>query len=51
MELSLGLGFAGVISFVSPFVLALVPLYLAYLGEEAAATEPIGASTLFAWSL
>ncbi len=41
MELSLGLAFAaGVISFVSPCVLALVPVYLAYLGETAAATGP-----------
>jgi len=41
MELSLGLAFvAGVISFVSPCVLALVPVYLAYLGETAAAVAP-----------
>ena len=41
MELSLGLAFvAGVISFVSPCVLALVPVYLAYLGETAAAAGP-----------
>lgn len=40
MELSLGLAFiAGVISFVSPCVLALVPVYLAYMGETAASTE------------
>ncbi len=38
MEVSLGLAFAaGLISFVSPCVLALVPAYLAYLGETAAA--------------
>lgn len=38
MELSLGLAFAaGVVSFVSPCVLALVPVYVAYLGETAAA--------------
>ena len=42
MELSLGLAFiAGVISFVSPCVLALVPVYLAYLGETAGAVGPI----------
>lgn len=34
MELSLGLAFAaGLLSFVTPCVLALVPVYLAYLGE------------------
>ena len=38
MEVSLGLAFlAGVISFISPCVLALVPVYLAYLGETAGA--------------
>lgn len=38
MELSLALAFAaGVLSFVSPCVLALVPVYLAYLGETAGA--------------
>lgn len=38
MELSLGLAFAaGVVSFISPCVLALVPVYVAYLGETAAA--------------
>lgn len=38
MELSLGLALAaGVLSFVSPCVLALVPVYLAYLGETAGA--------------
>ena len=37
MEVSLGLAFvAGLISFVSPCVLALVPVYVAYLGENAA---------------
>lgn len=36
MEVSLGLAFvAGVISFISPCVLALVPVYLAYLSETA----------------
>lgn len=40
MELSLGLAFlAGVLSFVSPCVLALVPIYLAYLGETAAGVD------------
>lgn len=40
MELSLGLALlAGVLSFASPCVLALVPVYLAYLGETAAAVE------------
>lgn len=44
MELSLGLAFlAGVIFFVSPCVLALVPVYLAYLGETAGSIgEPVG---------
>ncbi len=38
MQISLGLAFAaGVISFISPCVLALVPVYLAYLGETASA--------------
>ncbi|MEO7295353.1 MAG: cytochrome c biogenesis protein CcdA [Candidatus Limnocylindria bacterium] len=49
MEVSLGLAFgAGVLSFVSPCVLALVPVYLAYLGETAAAVggaPSIGGST------
>lgn len=45
MEISLGLAFlAGVISFVSPCVLALVPVYLAYLGETAGSLsmQPVG---------
>ena len=45
MEISLGLAFlAGVISFVSPCVLALVPVYLAYLGETAGSQsmQPVG---------
>lgn len=45
MEISLGLAFAaGVISFVSPCVLALVPVYLAYLGETAGSfsMQPVG---------
>ncbi|MGH2604670.1 MAG: cytochrome c biogenesis CcdA family protein [Dehalococcoidia bacterium] len=38
MEISLGMAFAaGVISFISPCVLALVPVYLAYLSETAGA--------------
>ena len=38
MEVSIGLAFvAGLLSFVSPCVLALVPVYLAFLGEAAAA--------------
>jgi cytochrome c-type biogenesis protein len=37
MQVSLGLAFiAGLLSFVSPCVLALVPVYLAFLGESAA---------------
>lgn len=44
MEVSLGLAFvAGVISFVSPCVLALVPVYLAYLGETAAGVVAVPA--------
>ncbi len=40
MEISLALAFAaGLVSFVSPCVLALVPVYLAYLGETAAAVS------------
>lgn len=40
MEVSLALAFAaGALSFVSPCVLALVPVYLAYLGETAAAVS------------
>lgn len=45
MEISLALAFlAGVISFVSPCVLALVPVYLAYLGETAGSLsiQPVG---------
>lgn len=38
-DLSLALAFAaGVVSFISPCVLALVPVYMAYLGETAAST-------------
>ena len=43
MELSLGLAFvAGVVSFATPCVLALLPVYLAYLGESAGATTAVG---------
>jgi cytochrome c-type biogenesis protein len=41
MEISLALAFAaGLLSFVSPCVLALVPVYLAFLGESAALAGP-----------
>lgn len=44
VEVSLGLAFvAGVISFISPCVLALVPVYLAYLSETAGALGAIDA--------
>ncbi len=44
MEVSLGLAFAaGVISFISPCVLALVPVYLAYLSETAGAVGTVQA--------
>jgi cytochrome c-type biogenesis protein len=48
-DVSLALAFsAGVLSFVSPCVLALVPVYLAFLGETAALTDgPAG--TRVAW--
>lgn len=42
MEVSIALAFAaGLISFASPCVLALVPVYLAFLGESAAATPEL----------
>lgn len=42
MQVSLALAFvAGVLSFVSPCVLALVPVYLAFLGESAAGRERV----------
>ena len=45
-EISLALAFiAGIVSFVSPCVLALVPVYLAYLGETAASAPGAGAGT------
>ncbi len=46
MQVSLALAFAaGLLSFVSPCVLALVPVYLAFLGETATAADA-GAGTL-----
>ena len=46
MEVSLALAFAaGLLSFVSPCVLALVPVYLAFLGETATAADA-GTATL-----
>jgi cytochrome c-type biogenesis protein len=46
MDVSLALAFAaGLLSFVSPCVLALVPVYLAFLGETATASGP-GAAAL-----
>lgn len=46
MEISLALAFAaGALSFVSPCVLALVPVYLAYLGETAAAVSGVRGGT------
>ncbi len=48
MEVSLALAFvAGLLSFVSPCVLALVPVYLAFLGETATLSGPGTAS--LAW--
>ena len=45
MELSLALAFAaGVVSFLTPCVLALVPVYLAILAEAAVATPAVDAS-------
>ncbi len=44
-DISLALAFvAGVLSFISPCVLALVPVYLAFLGETAAVASTAGAS-------
>jgi len=46
MELSLALAFgAGVLSFITPCVLALVPVYLAFLAEAAASTSGPTAQT------
>ncbi|HEX6474466.1 MAG TPA: cytochrome c biogenesis protein CcdA [Candidatus Limnocylindria bacterium] len=48
-DVSLALAFvAGVLSFISPCVLALVPVYLAFLGETAAVTTAGGPGTT-AW--
>lgn len=49
MEVGFALAFiAGLLSFVSPCVLALVPVYLAFLGEAVAvpATGPVGAAAV-----
>jgi cytochrome c-type biogenesis protein len=47
MQVSLALAFvAGLLSFVSPCVLALVPVYLAFLGESAVATDAGRASAV-----
>ena len=49
MEVSLALAFAaGLLSFVSPCVLALIPVYLAFLGETVAAPAPDGEATVVA---
>jgi len=46
-DVSLAVAFAaGVLSFVSPCVLALVPVYLAFLGNAAAGTGTSGAATV-----
>lgn len=48
MDVSLPLAFAaGLLSFVSPCVLALVPVYLAFLGETAASSD--GTAVATAW--
>jgi len=45
MDVSLALAFAaGLLSFVSPCVLALVPVYLAFLGESATVVGPVAAA-------
>ena len=42
-EVSIALAFAaGLLSFVSPCVLALLPVYLAFLGDAAATEAPTG---------
>jgi len=49
-DVSLALAFAaGLLSFVSPCVLALVPVYLAFLGESATVAESPPAGTAIAW--
>jgi cytochrome c-type biogenesis protein len=46
-DISLALAFAaGLLSFVSPCVLALVPVYLAFLGEAASGVSGAGAATI-----
>ena len=46
-DVSLAVAFAaGVLSFISPCVLALVPVYLAFLGNAAAGTDTGGAATV-----
>lgn len=46
MEVSIALAFAaGLISFVTPCVLALLPVYLAFLGDAAAGTGPNATAT------
>lgn len=46
-SVSLALAFAaGLVSFASPCVLALVPVYLAFLGETAGASGTVGTTTL-----
>ena len=50
MQVSLALAFAaGLLSFVSPCVLALVPVYLAFLGETATAGEAGPGSAAMSW--
>ena len=44
MEVSIALAFiAGLLSFITPCVLALVPVYLAFLSDAAAADAPVTA--------
>jgi cytochrome c-type biogenesis protein len=46
-EVSIGIAFlAGLISFVSPCVLALLPVYLAFLGDASVATDRAGTATV-----
>ena len=50
MDVSLALAFAaGLLSFVSPCVLALVPVYLAFIGESATLAVPAGPSATPLW--
>ncbi|HET7520141.1 MAG TPA: cytochrome c biogenesis protein CcdA [Candidatus Limnocylindria bacterium] len=49
-DVSLALAFAaGVLSFASPCVLALVPVYLAFLGESAATVQSSGSMATATW--